>query len=408
MKIDWHGYAHRLIQTEKAIKKSKISEKNKKLIIDFKKYLITNGLSKPRILKYMEVLKLNALRINKDFDKVTKEDMMDYISTIEQKNYSEHTKHTYKVITKKFFQWLKKSEDKEYPPEVKWIKTIIRKDRYTLPSEGDLITEKDIQKLLDNAKTHRDKALIACLWESGCRIGEIGTLKIKEIVFDEYGCIFNVTGKTGPRQIRVINAAPYLANWLSIHPDRDNREQFVWVSSRGITKGKPMKYAAICRMLKDLFKETSIRKRCNPHIFRHSRATFLANHLTEFQMNRYFGWVQGSDMPSTYVHLSGKDTDEALLRINGVVRADKKDRVLLTPQKCPRCETINSHESKFCTKCGAVIDLKEAIILEENKQKVKVKRDQMDLLMNMMMKDPEVVDVIRKKIEKMAKPEITV
>lgn len=408
MKVDWHGYAAKLAQMEKAIDKSQASEANKKLIFRLEKHLITNGLSKPRILKYLEVLKSSALIINKDFEQVTKDDIMDFVSIIEQRNYSEHTKHTYKVIIRKFFQWLKQCEDKQYPPEVKWIKTNIRKDRFTLPSEGDLLTETDIQKILNKAKTLRDKALIACLWESGCRIGEVGTLKVKEVVFDEYGCVFNVTGKTGPRQIRVINASPYLANWLSLHPEKDNREQFVWVAERGKTKGKHMRYPAIRKMLRDLFKETGIKKRCNPHIFRHSRATFLANHLTEFQMNRYFGWVQGSDMPSTYVHLSGKDTDEALLRLNGVIREDKADRVLLSPQKCPRCTAINSSESKFCTKCGLVLDLKEAMMLEENKKKVQTARDQMDLVMNMLMKDPEVVEVIKKKMEKLRAPEIEV
>jgi len=44
----------------------------------------------------------------------------------------------------------------------------------------------------------------------------------------------------------------------------------------------------------------------------------MANYLTEAQMNAYFGWVQGSDMPSIYVHLSGRDIDDAILKANGV------------------------------------------------------------------------------------------
>lgn len=35
-------------------------------------------------------------------------------------------------------------------------------------------------------------------------------------------------------------------------------------------------------------------------------------------MNVYFGWVQGSGMPSIYVHLSGRDIDDAILKANGV------------------------------------------------------------------------------------------
>jgi hypothetical protein len=45
----------------------------------------------------------------------------------------------------------------------------------------------------------------------------------------------------------------------------------------------------------------------------------MANYLTEAQMNAYFGWVQGSGMPSVYVHLSGRDIDDAILKANGVI-----------------------------------------------------------------------------------------
>ena len=36
---------------------------------------------------------------------------------------------------------------------------------------------------------------------------------------------------------------------------------------------------------------------------------------TEAQMKEHFGWVPGSYMPSTYVHLSGKDVDGAILKV---------------------------------------------------------------------------------------------
>lgn len=38
-------------------------------------------------------------------------------------------------------------------------------------------------------------------------------------------------------------------------------------------------------------------KPVNPHHFRHSRATYLANYLTEAQMCEWFGWVHGSRVP---------------------------------------------------------------------------------------------------------------
>jgi hypothetical protein len=33
-------------------------------------------------------------------------------------------------------------------------------------------------------------------------------------------------------------------------------------------------------------------------------------------MNHYFGWVHGSNMPGVYIHLSGRDIDDAVLKAN--------------------------------------------------------------------------------------------
>jgi hypothetical protein len=74
--------------------------------------------------------------------------------------------------------------------------------------------------------------------------------------------------------------------------------------------------------LNKIAKKAGINKRIHPHLFRHSRATYMANFLTEAQMNAYFGWVQGSSMPSIYVHLPGCDIDDAVLKANGIVQKD--------------------------------------------------------------------------------------
>jgi hypothetical protein len=77
----------------------------------------------------------------------------------------------------------------------------------------------------------------------------------------------------------------------------------LWINIGNTRRGRHLKYAAIRAMLRELFRQAGIDKKANPHIFRHSRATFLADYLTEFQMNQYFGWIQGSDMPSTITSL---------------------------------------------------------------------------------------------------------
>src|SRR3989338_9829879 len=170
---------------------------------------------------------------------------------------------------------------------------------------------------------------------------ELANLRFKDVVFDDYGSMICIDGKTGPRKLRLVNSTAYLANWMSIHPDQSKRENFVWVNLGTRNRQQLMKSAAITKMLKVLFGRAGIKKRSNPHSFRHARATFLANHLTEFQMNQYFGWVQGSDMPSTYVHLSGKNIDNAILEVSGMQKKKEEEPVQMSAL-CKRCDTINA------------------------------------------------------------------
>jgi ribosomal protein L40E len=121
------------------------------------------------------------------------------------------------------------------------------------------------------------------------------------------------------------------------------------------------------KIIKKAAEKAGIKKKVFPHILRHSRATFLANHLTEQQMNIYFGWVQGSDMPSIYVHLSGRDIESAVRAVYGLEEEEKKT---IKPAKCPRCGEINTPQARFCHKCGLILDEKERLRVQMDEARI--------------------------------------
>lgn len=51
-----------------------------------------------------------------------------------------------------------------------------------------LLTKDEIEKLIDTAQHPRDKAMIATLYESGARKGELLACNIEHVVFDSMGC----------------------------------------------------------------------------------------------------------------------------------------------------------------------------------------------------------------------------
>ena len=86
--------------------------------------------------------------------------------------------------------------------------------------------------------------------------------------------------------------------------------------------------------------------------------------MTEAQLCEWFGWVQGSDVPSKYVHLSGRDIDNAYDQLHGLYEPDEEEQ---TPDvvECPRCQELNEPNAAFCMRCGFALDQETAAELED-------------------------------------------
>jgi len=233
---------------------------------------------------------------------------------------------------------------------------------------------------------------VLVLYESGCRIGEMLSLNIRNVQFDDYGATLTVDGKTGMRRVRIIASASALAAWISIHPLRSNIDAPLWVSLGTNSRDLPLGYTSACSLLRNLASAAHVSKRIYPHLFRHSRATRLANHLTEAQLKQHFGWVQGSDMAATYVHLSGRDVDRALFKLNGIGVSEADDKESFSSPVCPRCKERSSPDSKFCAQCGLCLDVKTAVAVDEAREKA-------DRLMAELIKRPEVLEQMLKAVE---------
>lgn len=325
-----------------SLKCSDISEMNQRLILNFVNYCFSEGIGENRALKYLSVLKIISRSINLDLDKATEADIRAYVGSIERSSLSEWTKHDYKVSLKKFYRWLNGGEEH---PATKWIKTTIKKRDRKLPD--DMLTQDEVQRIIDAAINKRDKAIIALLWDIGARIGEIGNLRIKDVKYDDIGISILVTGKTGQRRVRAVWSVDYLKDWIKDHPSQNNPEAPMWFKfTKDMDDIEPMQYDTIRMRLNKLSKKAGINKKIHPHLFRHSRATYMANYLTEAQMNAYFGWVQGSDMPSIYVHLSGRDIDDAILKANRVLEKAPHVADVQTDAETPKMDISSIIEAK--------------------------------------------------------------
>jgi hypothetical protein len=193
------------------------------------------------------------------------------------------------------------------------------------------------------------------LYETGARIGELIDLTVGDIEDRQHGKKVVIDGKTGMRRLPLVESVPHLNKWLNQHPNPD-KDNPLWCK---IQQGGPddrLGYQYICKkILKRKASDAGIEKPVNPHHYRHSRASELAKELKEAQLCQWFGWVQGSDVPAKYVHLSGRDLDQDYDAIHGLSDPEEDDN---GPDviECWRCQELNEPKARFCSRCGAPLN----------------------------------------------------
>lgn len=334
---------------EEKIRTAEYSDNNKIAILDFENYLFATGVGGLRVLSCISTMNMYAKKTTKDFSVMTRLDVQGMVAEVERSNLSDYTKVQRKTILKQFFRWLQGENN-----AAAWIKAGMKQKSKKLPE--NLLLESEVKRMIETASSPRDKALIAILYDSGARIGEIGDLKIRNVIFDQYGAILEIKGKTGARRTRIMFSMEYISTWINNHPNRQNSDDYLFVNVTGKRTKKQMSHDGILKAIKKATQLAGVDKRVYNHLFRHSRATELANHLTESQMDKYLGWVPGSHMPAVYVHLSGRDTDEAILQMYG--KSTKEDKLPeLTSRTCPRCKKENGPTSSFCAQCGMPLSM---------------------------------------------------
>ncbi len=388
--MDIYGYEGILKRAEENIRNASISGNNKKIIFDYERQLFIKEFSKARIERCISVLRIISGKLNKDLDSLEKEDIYSFLEWVQRKDIADWTKYTYKQIFKTFLKQTGKNDLGNL--------IIMKNVKNKIP---DIFTREEVLKMIDCAMHPMDKAMIAALYETGCRIGELATLQIKDVHFDDYGAIFIVNGKTGMRRVRAIFSSPYLSAWLNVHPKKLDPNAPFWIrlGENGRTNGlegttcQQLLYPALTMRIKRIAKRAGIQKRVYNHLFRHTSATEKSGILTDSMMDEYFGWIQGSRMTRIYVHRSGKNLDETLLRAYGISKTSTPQDKELAPIQCPRCSTVNGTTGKFCYKCGAALDLVTAINIDKEKVSLTIE------LMDLIRQEPAILELIKSRME---------
>jgi integrase/recombinase XerD len=306
---------------------------NEELIRDFSLSLLSEGISEARIKKYQSTLHTISKNMKKSFEKCGRDEIVDFLAKIEKDDYTANTKKDFRVVIKRFWKWMRKTDD--YPPDVNWIKTTIPRRLQKIIRTKDILTEQEVYEMVDTAPYIRDKAIISMLFETGSRIGEIEKLNIGDIVFDDKGYNFVSNGKTGDVYKRVVNtkAVELLKSWMNMHPMKGDSDSPLWVTlARSRVGTRRLENSGMRKMLKEVAEMCKITKKVNPHAFRHARITDLRvnRKVPDAIIEMMVGWTPGSRMFDVYQHAKSEDVDKALSESYGLKEEQKKRKMIQT------------------------------------------------------------------------------
>ena len=332
---------------------SGLSPERRAKLEEYVRYMRLGGFS-PWTVKANVQAVLTLGREGKPYEELTREDLLSWMESLPSHLRPESAR-SYRSRVRAFLRWVHGIGRGEPSPE---HLRVIREGRGQRELPREILTPEEVQRLIAACESLRNRALVHVLYESGGRAGEILGLRVGDVEFDRLGAVIVVRGKTGMRRIRLIESVPDLQRWLAVHPGRGNPGSPLFPSR----EGGFMTVERLNVLLKDAALKAGINKRVHPHLLRHTRATHLAKVLTEDQMRVYFGWTPTSEVPARYVHLSGRDVDDALARLYGVGDGQRG-------RACPRCGFLNPSGGLYCSRCSAVLSEAEAFRVEERRMR---------------------------------------
>ena len=275
--------------------------------------------------------------------------------------YKQNTIHDYIQALRSFGLWLSENGHSTIPAQkIRAIRSPPVDHNTTTPDA--LLTAEEIKRLLTGCRSVRDRAIVALLYESGARVGEVARLRWRDVEFDEYGIRVHIrdTKENRVRYARCTWAREMLAAWKNVYPAELTPDAWVFISSRK----KAMNYDQIRQRIKMAAERAGLKKRVHLHLFRKSRATHMIQQNYQESVIKKMLWGNlATTMFRTYVVLSENDIDAEILGRAGIERRETQPDPL-APVPCPHCHAICAPISRFCSSCGQALSAEAAEELE--------------------------------------------
>jgi site-specific recombinase XerD len=307
----------------------------------------------------------------KRFEDATKTDIGQFLLT----KHAQNTRNLYIFIIKSFY--------KNYLDKDKLVEQLHQKPCEETLTPSELLTLEEVIALANEAGKRRDmdKVIILTLFESCARISELLGLNLGDVLFNsvvnkEDGnrkLIATLHFKRSKGNIKkqpvvLTMFASELKRWVENHPTKNDGQSPLFPSTYNCHE--PIDGETVATFIWNAGERLGIKKRTNPHWFRHSGLSYFANDLNynEQLLMWRAGW-NSTQMAARYIHSGAELEGKSYLEKMGYAAEEKKE-IKVMSKTCPHCQANNPYTNSNCDLCGMPLSLEEYKIEIEKKRNV--------------------------------------
>jgi integrase/recombinase XerD len=206
----------------------------------------------------------------KEFDKVKPEDGEDYTDYLKRQEISIATIRGRLAMVKGLLRYAK---DMGYLKREKNPVDLIGKkdvENKFIENVGKaILSTEEIQKLLSTTKNPRDNLIIALLYGTGMRVGELVKLNLSDVDLEKRRILIKGKGNMYRNNVLKQCLVRRFQLYLIVRAGSKDGDAPVFTSP----KGKRFTYESIRLMIADMIKRAGITKHITPHSLRHTHIT---------------------------------------------------------------------------------------------------------------------------------------
>lgn len=288
-----------------------------KIIEEFINFIKKKNYSDNTYISYISDLYYFYMFVKKDLDKVTENDIRDYLEFLNMKKESSSSIRRKISSFKSFYKFLYLNDfidKKDYP----MARIGYPKQEKKLPK---FIYYNDLLEILEESSKDsdgiRDKLIIEMLYATGVRVSELVNIKYSDIDYNNRR--IRVSGKGNKERIVYFGeyALDQLNEYTSTH--KKNDEGYVFINS----KGGQLTDRGVRYIIDNIMKRLSVKVHVTPHVLRHTFATDMLNNGCDIKIVQELLGHSSLRTTEVYTHVTNERLKEVYYKYHP--RRDKDE-----------------------------------------------------------------------------------